>query len=151
MTALRLFSLAAALGLLAACVPNSHRQHNTLVTTAAVSQAPDQDGRVTATGTFEGRSDHITTGTATVQRINGRWAIVLRDDFSFDGAPDPKVAFGSNGFQADAILAPLASNMGRQIYYVPAGLDVGDYNEVWLWCEQFNVPLGVARLRLTGA
>ncbi|MEM6357469.1 MAG: hypothetical protein AAF844_17545 [Pseudomonadota bacterium] len=29
------------------------------------------------------------------------------------------------------------------------GLDIGNYTEVWIWCEQFSVPLGVAKLQLT--
>ena len=40
----------------------------------------------------------------------------------------------------------LKSNRGKQIYEVPARIDVSLYNEVWVWCERFSVPLGVATL-----
>ncbi|WP_432612907.1 DM13 domain-containing protein, partial [Litoreibacter halocynthiae] len=35
---------------------------------------------------------------------------------------------------------------GASTYKIPAGIDPDDYNEVWIWCEKFNVPLGVAKL-----
>ena len=41
----------------------------------------------------------------------------------------------------------LKSNSGEQIYDIPAALDPADYNEVWVWCEQYSVPLGVATLQ----
>ncbi len=106
-------------------------------------------GKETAVGTFVGLSDHATSGHASVFLSNGQWYISLANDFAFDGAPDPKIAFGSNGFRQEAILAPLQSNNGASVYAVPAHLDVGDYNEIWLWCEKFAVPLGVAKLTLT--
>ncbi|MHC4615567.1 MAG: hypothetical protein ACYTAU_18570 [Planctomycetota bacterium] len=27
-------------------------------------------------------------------------------------------------------------------------MDVADFNEVWIWCEKFSVPLGTAKLKL---
>ncbi len=37
---------------------------------------------------------------------------------------------------------------GRQVHPVPADLDVGACNEVYIWCAAFAVPLGVAALEL---
>ncbi|MEM9792879.1 MAG: DM13 domain-containing protein, partial [Pseudomonadota bacterium] len=37
-------------------------------------------------------------------------------------------------------------NTGRSQYEIPSSIDVSAYNEVWIWCERFNVPLGVAKL-----
>lgn len=93
-------------------------------------------------GTFEGKSNHITTGTAEVagNKVN------LLADFTFDGAPDPKVALGRNGYDANTLMGPLKSNAGASSYDIPAGIDPAQYNEVWIWCERFNVPLGVAKL-----
>jgi len=93
-------------------------------------------------GTFTGKSRHETTGGV---EIAGR-TVTLLDDFTFDGAPDPKVALGKNGFRKQWILAPLASNAGKQSYEIPADIDVDSVNEVWIWCEKFNVPLGVAKI-----
>jgi hypothetical protein len=43
----------------------------------------------------------------------------------------------------------LKKNKGAQVYVIPANLNVGDYLEVYVWCEKFTMPLGVARLKLT--
>lgn len=93
-------------------------------------------------GTFEGASNHVTTGTAELagDQVN------LLADFTFDGAPDPKVALGKDGYDASTLMGPLTSNTGASSYQVPAGIDTSEYNEVWIWCERFNVPLGVAKL-----
>lgn len=94
-------------------------------------------------GTFEGASNHVTTGTAEIagDQVN------LLADFTFDGAPDPKVALGKDGYDATTLMGPLTSNNGASSYTVPAGIDTSEYNEVWIWCERFDVPLGVARLK----
>ena len=107
-------------------------------------------GRETATGSFKGLSNHVTTGTASIIRSGNTWAVSLGSDFTFDGAPDPYVAFGNKGkFAKGTNFAKLRRNKGAQVYPVPADLDVGDYLEVFLWCKKFSVPLGVARLTLT--
>lgn len=72
--------------------------------------------------------------------------IILMDDFTFNGAPDPKIAMGRDGYDPATLSGLLRSNTGRQSYTLPDGLDGGDYNEVWIWCERFDVPLAVARL-----
>lgn len=105
-------------------------------------------GLETATGAFHGASGHTTQGTASVFRVDGEWVVSLGSDFSFDGAPDPHVALGHDGYRADATLGKLTSNNGAQVYAIPANLDVADFNEVWIWCEQFSVPLGSAKLKL---
>lgn len=106
------------------------------------------DAVVTARGTFEGKSNHVTTGHASIVRSEGKWLIKLEDDFVFDGAPDPKVALGNGGFDPKTLHGPLRSNTGKQVYELNKGLDIGDYTQVWIWCEKFSVPLGVADLKL---
>lgn len=93
-------------------------------------------------GTFTGESNHVTSGTVEVLKDE----VVFLDDFFFDGAPDPKVAFGKDGYDASTLMGPLTSNSGKSSYKIPAGVNPDDYNEVWIWCERFNVPLGVAKL-----
>ncbi len=116
---------------------------------AVLAASTAAKANVTARGTFSGKSDHVTTGHASIGRADGKWVVILEDDFSFDGAPDPHVALGSNGYRKDASLALLSSNSGKQVYAIPAGLDVADFNEIWIWCDKFAVPLGVAKLALT--
>lgn len=93
-------------------------------------------------GKFKGASNHITTGTAEI--ADGK--VNLLADFTFDGAPDPKIALGKNGYDSKTLMGLLKSNKGASSYTIPAGINPDDYNEVWVWCEKFNVPLGVAKL-----
>lgn len=66
----------------------------------------------------------------------------------FDGAPDPKVGFGRDGaYDKTSQLAPLGAKKGHQTYQLPASVDPAKYNEVYIWCEQYSVPLGVAKLQ----
>ncbi len=99
-------------------------------------------------GSFTGASDHITTGTVTVTKEGNDYVVVLGSDFSFDGAPDPKVGFGTSGeYDIKSQLGHLDSNTGEQKYKIPADLNIESYNEIYIWCERFSVPLGVAKIR----
>ena len=98
-------------------------------------------------GSFQGASNHVTSGGVTVEKTATGYVLVLEDDFSFDGAPDPQLGFGKDGYDGKTRFSKLKSNSGKQTYEVPAGIDVAQYNEVWVWCEKFSVPLGVAKLR----
>lgn len=99
------------------------------------------------TGTFIGASDHVTSGTVEVVKTDTGWEVHLKDNFSLDGAPDPRVGFGSAGtFAAATDFEPLRSITGAQVYKVPAGIDPTAYDEVYIWCRKFSVPLGVAKL-----
>ena len=110
-----------------------------LIAASATKVLAASHGRL---GTFTGASNHVTTGTAEIvgNQVN------LLDDFTFDGAPDPKVALGKDGYDPNTLMGLLKSNTGASTYEIPAGIDPADYNEVWIWCEQFAVPLGVAKL-----
>lgn len=103
--------------------------------------------QVLAQGEFEGRSDHVVTGQVRVVQTDSGYALELGEDFSLDGAPDPKLGFGSDGFDNSTLLPPLASDTGAQSYELPADFDLAAYNEVWLWCVQFDVPLGYAAIK----
>lgn len=113
---------------------------------AALAATPALAGGHGRIGSFVGKSNHITTGRAELAIEGGQAYVYLLDDFTFDGAPDPKVALGRNGYDAKTLMGKLKSNSGKQRYAVPAGIDASKYNEVWIWCERFNVPLGVAEL-----
>jgi hypothetical protein len=109
---------------------------------------PASADTVAATGSFTGASDHITTGGVSVIKTSDGGAVVILDsNFSLDGAPDPKVGFGIDGkYVAASDLGELTNKDGLQAYVVPASVKVDDFNEVYIWCEQFAVPLGVAAL-----
>lgn len=101
------------------------------------------------TGTFIGKSNHVTTGsTQVIKNADGSHTVILGADFTFDGAPDPRVGFGNNGkYDKSTQLDHLQKNAGKQSYTVPAGIDPSQYNEVYIYCLKFNVPLGVAALK----
>lgn len=138
-------ALAVAALLVGACAP-AQKQTGSSAGTLPLAQAAD--ATTTARGTFEGKSKHVTTGHAAIGRVGDQWIVILEDDFTFDGAPDPHVALGSDGYRKDASLALLSSNAGKQVYAIPASLDVANFNEIWIWCDRFSVPLGVAKLTL---
>ncbi len=105
-------------------------------------------GDTSLTGTFTGDNDHITTGgVSVVKTANGGAVVILDTNFSLDGAPDPKVGFGKDGTYVPASdLGVLTQNTGLQVFVVPASVNVDDFNEVYIWCEQFSVSLGKADL-----
>ncbi len=111
----------------------------------AGTQAADH---LVAKGTFAGASGHKTSGGVSVVRTDAGAMVILEKDFSFDGAPDPKVGFGRDGaYDTASQLAPLGANKGHQSYPIPASIDPAKYNEVYIWCEKYSVPLGVAKLQ----
>lgn len=97
-------------------------------------------------GKFKGVSGHVTKGHAKLVTKNGKTFVELQGDFWFDGAPDPKVALGRNGYDRTTLMGPLKSNTGAQTYQLAGEVDVSSFNEVWIWCEKFDVGLGVASL-----
>lgn len=100
-------------------------------------------------GTFTGASNHVTTGGVTVvKNSDGTATVTLGTDFFLDGAPDPRVGFGKNGKYVDGTdVGLLKSNTGQQSFVVPASINVDDFNEVYIWCLKFAVPLGVAAVK----
>jgi hypothetical protein len=112
----------------------------------AAPVAASAGDEVLASGAFRGKSGHAASGGVSVVKTETGVRVVLGRDFKFDGAPDPKLGFGKNGYVKATQFSVLKSNTGEQIYDIPAGLDPADYNEVWVWCEQYSVPLGVANL-----
>ena len=113
----------------------------------ALSPAMAAGGEAVATGTFTGQSNHKTSGGVAVHKTATGYTVELGPDFSHDGAPDPKLGFGRGGYDAAAKFSHLRANSGAQSYDIPAAIDAGSYTEIWVWCERYNVPLGVAKLR----
>jgi hypothetical protein len=115
--------------------------------TSAITLTPALAGGHGRIGTFKGLNRHVTTGRAELVKKGNNGTVELLGDFTFDGAPDPKVALGKDGKYDPATLSgALKSDTGASSYTLPAGIDPDDYNEVYIWCEKFNVGLGVAPL-----
>jgi hypothetical protein len=98
-------------------------------------------------GDFTGVNGHEATGQVEVVKTADGWELHLKDDFTFDGAPDPWVGFGTAGkFVPQTDFYRLRSNTGGQVYKVPADIDPAAYDEVYIWCRRYSVALGVARI-----
>jgi len=41
----------------------------------------------------------------------------------------------------------LQNKDGLQTYVIPASVNVDDFNEAYIWCKKFAVPLGVASIK----
>lgn len=106
-------------------------------------------GETPVKGSFTGANDHITTGGVSIIKTeNGGAVVILDTNFSLDGAPAPSVGFGKDGkYVKAADLGELENNTGLQVFVVPASVNVDDFNEVYIWCDQFDVSLGVALLK----
>jgi len=104
------------------------------------------EGVTIASGNFEGRSDHAVSGQVEILEADGKFVVSLGADFSLDGAPDPKVGLGKDGYVKSTKAGALKKMTGASSYELPAGVDPKDYDEVYIWCEKFGVPLGVAKL-----
>ncbi len=115
-----------------------------VLATPVAAAAQDQ---VLASGEFRGKSGHAASGGVSVVKTATGAVVVLGPDFKFDGAPDPKLGFGKNGYVKSTQFSILKSNSGKQTYEIPAAIDPADYTEVWVWCEKYSVPLGVATLK----
>ena len=115
-----------------------------LVFAATISIAADAPRQ----GVFTGLNNHVATGTVTLVEVDGSYVIELAEDFIFDGAPDPKIAFGKDGkFDPATLIEPLSANTGAQSYVVPGTINPADFNEIYIWCEQYSVGLGVAGIK----
>ncbi len=98
-------------------------------------------------GSFKGLSNHETSGSVKVVEKDGRYIVELGRNFSLDGGPDPRVAFGKDGtYDPNSKLGALLELTGKQRYAVPPTLDISGYNEVYIWCDVAGVPLGVAKI-----
>lgn len=116
-------------------------------TALAAPLAASAQDQVLASGTFRGQSGHAASGGVSVVKTAKGTLVVLAPDFKFDGAPDPKLGFGKNGYVKSTQFSTLESNSGKQSYDIPSTIDPADYTEIWVWCERYSVPLGVATLK----
>jgi hypothetical protein len=117
-------------------------------TTAQSQAAQMMSADITiASGTFSGRSDHVTTGDVSIVKTDAGYQLVFADNFALDGAPDPIIGFGNNGsFDKKTKLSALSNKTGAQSYQLPADFTPAQFSEVYVFCEKFSVPLGVATL-----
>ncbi|MEM9278624.1 MAG: DM13 domain-containing protein, partial [Pseudomonadota bacterium] len=88
----------------------------------------------------------ITSGSVQVMKSQGQWMVTFGEDFIHDGAPDPWIALGKDGFQRHGIIGELKQFKGAQSYPIGEKLNPEDFNEVYIWCVEHNTSLGRAKL-----
>lgn len=113
---------------------------------AATLVTPAFAGDKGRSGKFTKKNNYSVGGSAELVQEGDSYVVKLSDDFTFGNAPDPKIALGRNGYDKNTLMGLLKSNKGASSYQVPASINANDYNEIWIWCEQYNVPLAVAPL-----
>jgi len=120
-----------------------------IIITFGIAIAPTvrAEDTVIASGTFHGKNGHAASGSVDVVKTSNGIEVLLRDDFRFDGAPDPKLGFGKGGYFKSTKFSALTLNKGGQRYKIPPGINAALYPEIWIWCEKYAVPLGLAVLK----
>lgn len=112
------------------------------------ADAAPSDSQIVAHGTFKGASDHVTKGGVSILKTAAGYVVVLENDFSLDNAPSPTLGFGKGGkFDKKTDWVKLSSKTGAQVYALPASIDPTKFDEFYVWCREFSVPLGIAKLK----
>ncbi len=114
-----------------------------------------------AAGNFAGADAiHRGEGLAEIFMGNDGGRIITFSDFEVTNGPDLKVWLVAHPdpqnadqvLESDYIpLGVLKGNIGNQNYTIPAGADLGKYQSVVIWCEQFSVLFATAALGDTAA
>ena len=95
------------------------------------------------TGQLEGTDvEHPASGTVVLSGDT-----LMLQDANITEAPDAQVYLAPDFDQSKGVkLADLASFTGNSEYAIPEGVDPAGYNSVVIWCDEFSVPIGKARL-----
>jgi hypothetical protein len=122
-----------------------------VVTGTPVSRSPRTRNVELAAGSFRSLA-HSGTGTAAVVRLrNGQRKLTLTE-FETSSGPDLRVYLstgdpaGGDDLGEFEDLGGLKGNIGNQQYTLPAGLDLGRYSTVVVWCRAFSVAFTSAAL-----
>lgn len=118
--------------------------------------ASSDDPQPLYTGRLEGKA-HPTSGRATIYGGAGGVQYLRLTDFATSNGPDVHVVLARADDKAlsqdivtgqldDIELGVLKGNQGDQNYYLPASVDLKDYNVVVVYCERFHAIFGVGRL-----
>lgn len=98
-------------------------------------------------GTFmDADSFHKTSGNVRVIS-DGENSFLRFENFEATNGPDLYVYLATDTGAEDYVnLGRLKGNVGNQNYELPSDVDLGKYDNVLIWCEQFSVLFGSAEL-----
>ena len=89
-----------------------------------------------------GDAEHPASGTIKVEDNQ-----VKLIDVKISDAPDGCVILTKDLKEETGVrLGDLQAFDGSHEYAIPPGVNVGGYNSVLIWCDQFKVPIGKANL-----
>lgn len=100
-------------------------------------------------GSFVGVGDGIHDAQGDVLIIEGDdGSRFLRfENFKASNGPDLFVYLATDETADDFVsLGDLKGNIGNQNYMIPPGADLSNYDTVLIWCKQFSVLFGSAKL-----
>ena len=123
-----------------------------LTSTVPVTGELPLTGAMSRSGTFE-RINYMTSGSVDIVVQGSDTFIVLQSDFSTPAGPDLVLYLTKNSatssradIKAGIEIGDLKSTTGMQMYKLPAGTDISQYNSVTIHCKAFNVPWSFAPL-----
>lgn len=106
---------------------------------------------VIRSGSFYGAENHFGSGSGSLKEKNGQLFIRLGSNFISQSVPDARVylsnsevgpAVRNNGIE----IALLRNTRGAQTYAVPAGVSIGQYRYLVIYCKQFSQSVVVTPL-----
>jgi hypothetical protein len=122
--------------------------------TTSAATAADAAGGVLLRGQFRSVA-HETHGAATVHELGAGRRVLRLTEFSTSNGPDVRVYLVAAADASDnetvtragfVELGKLKGTEGDQNYEIPAGLDLGTYRAVTIWCRRFSVNFATAPL-----
>jgi Electron transfer DM13 len=104
------------------------------------------------TGSFIGAGDgfHNAEGLAKVIPSDGHGGrtILRLEDFKSTNGPNVHLYLSTDKAASNFIdLGRLKANNGNQNYIIPYGTDLAKYNTALIWCKNFSILFGSARLK----
>ena len=97
--------------------------------------------------------EHPTSGQVRIVEEDGSRYLEIAEDFQSDRGPALEVILhksntvGLKVQEGDYVsLGKLKSFNGAQRYLIPEAIDLGQYQSVAIWCEEFNATFGYAPL-----
>lgn len=107
---------------------------------------PEETPTLGLSGRLTGLAGHAASGGVTFSASNGVGSITFADDFRSSPVPDPQVYLNTttDANQGSPLrISALRSPSGAQTYSfsLPVGIT---YTHVLVWCDRYNVGVGVA-------
>lgn len=100
-------------------------------------------------GTFVGVGDgvHDAQGDAYTIPLEDGTNVLRLENFKSTNGPDLYVYLSTDKYASEFIsLGELKASSGNQNYGIPDDVDLGEYNQVLIWCKAFGVLFGNAEL-----